>query len=313
MKKIKNLFLAITLVALVALAGVYIFYTVVQEPRVMDETARKETSGKFIQLSKGITRYQLEGPDTAQTVILLHGGSVVGYYVWERNYQALVDAGFRVLRYDMYGRGYSDRLNETQSLDLLVSQLNELTDSLKLSTPFDIVGVSMGGTVATGFADRYPEKTGKITLISPIAINPMRKKWFIENPVLGDYLISVYWYPRCVQKQMKDFYDGKKLVEFESRLTHLSQFKGLKTDTRSAWLNILTEDLSLAVERLGQRNKEVLLIWGIQDPVVPMAASEKYKRLLPSVKLVGIDQAGHLSNYEKPDEVNAEIIRFLRN
>jgi pimeloyl-ACP methyl ester carboxylesterase len=313
MKKIKLFLIIGFLTTVIALAGVYSFYALNQENKIMNASARKGIKGEFIRLSKGITRYNLEGPETAKTIILLHGGSVIGDYVWEKNYKALVDSGFKVLKFDMYGRGYSDRINEAQTLDLFVSQINELTDSLKLSGPFEIIGVSMGGSIATAFADKYPEKTGKIILISPIAVNPGKKRWYIDNPISGNFLVSVYWYPRCVQKQMAEFFDGKKLAEYESHLKYLSEFKGVKADARSAWSNILAEDLTPAIERLQERNKKVLLIWGKQDPVVPIAASEKYKKLLPSIKFQEVERAGHISNYEKPDDVNAAIVSFLRD
>lgn len=313
MKKIKLSLLVGLLAAILGFTGVYTFFALSQETKTMDATARKGVPGKFIRLSKGITRYNLEGPDTAKTIILLHGGSVIGDYVWEKNYKALIDSGFRVLKFDMYGRGYSDRVSEPQTLDLFVSQINELTDSLKLSGPFEIIGVSMGGSIATGFADKYPGKTDKLVLISPIAVNPGKKRWYIDNPILGNFLVSVYWYPRCVKKQMAEFFDGKKLVEYESHLKYLSEYKGVKADTRSAWSNILAEDLTTAIERLEQRNKKVLLIWGKQDPVVPIAASEKYKKILPSINFQEVDQAGHISNYEKPDVINAAIVKFIKN
>ena len=61
----------------------------------------------FIDLSVGKTHYELVGPETGRTVVLLHGGTIP-MWTWDRQVPALVEAGFRVLRYDMCGRGYSD-------------------------------------------------------------------------------------------------------------------------------------------------------------------------------------------------------------
>jgi len=58
-------------------------------------------------------------------VVLVHGFSVASY-CWERTVPALVEAGFRVLTFDLYGRGYSDRPDGPYNLDLFVRQIDEL-------------------------------------------------------------------------------------------------------------------------------------------------------------------------------------------
>lgn len=79
-----------------------------KEKKVLTTAERKNIDGKFIKLSQGITHYQLEGPENGEVVILVHGFSVP-YYIWDGTYEFLVKNGYKVLRYDMYGRGYSDR------------------------------------------------------------------------------------------------------------------------------------------------------------------------------------------------------------
>ena len=92
------------------------------ESRVLDDEARRSVAGDFIRLPDGMVHYELDGPPDGQAVVLVHGFSVP-YYIWDPTFPALVAAGFRVLRYDLFGRGYSDRPDLPYTMDLFVRQL----------------------------------------------------------------------------------------------------------------------------------------------------------------------------------------------
>ena len=96
----------------------------------MNDEARRNVSGKFIRLAKGITHYESGGVDTGKVVILIHGFSVP-YYIWDATYDSLVQNGFRVIRYDMFGRGYSDRPNVVYDPPFYRMQLQDLISSRK--------------------------------------------------------------------------------------------------------------------------------------------------------------------------------------
>ena len=111
MKMIKRILFILLII--IVLIGIYFwakFFINNQETKPMNEAARKNVSGKFIQLTAGTTHYEVGGVDTGKTVILVHGFSVP-YYIWDGTYDSLVQAGFHVIRYDEFGRGFSDRPN----------------------------------------------------------------------------------------------------------------------------------------------------------------------------------------------------------
>jgi pimeloyl-ACP methyl ester carboxylesterase len=88
-------------------------------------------------------------------VILVHGFSVP-YYIWDGTYDSLVQAGFHVIRYDEFGRGFSDRPDVIYDPVLYRNQLHDLITSLKLQTPVSLAGVSFGGAVVSDFVVHYP-------------------------------------------------------------------------------------------------------------------------------------------------------------
>ncbi len=96
-----------------------------------------------MELTDGIVRYEMAGPPDGQVVVLLHG-FFNAYFVWDNTFDALAQADLRVLRYDLYGRGYSDRPNTQYDRDLFDRQLVNLLAALDVTRPVDLVGPSMG-------------------------------------------------------------------------------------------------------------------------------------------------------------------------
>ena len=78
------------------------------EKQELNDTTHAQLGGSFTRLPSGVTHYELKGPDTGQVVVLVHG-STIPMYIWDEQVDDLAKAGFRVLRYDQYGKGFSDR------------------------------------------------------------------------------------------------------------------------------------------------------------------------------------------------------------
>ena len=74
--------------------------------------------------------------------------------------------GFRILQYDLYGRGYSDRPDVNYNLDLYINQLSELLAVLSIRNPIYLVGWSLGGMIAVGYTAKYSNKIEKLILIA---------------------------------------------------------------------------------------------------------------------------------------------------
>ena len=88
------------------------------ESKELTETVRQSLPGKFIEISGGQVHYELEGPESGRKVILVPGFTVP-LFVWDHTFRTLVNAGFRVLRYDLFGYGFSYRPNVKYTLVFL--------------------------------------------------------------------------------------------------------------------------------------------------------------------------------------------------
>src|SRR5438067_3773287 len=94
----------------------------------MDDAARRGVSGSFVRLSDGVTHYQLGGPAAGATLVLIPGFSTP-YNVWDPTYDGLTAAGARVLRYELYGRGWSDRPSARYDADFYDRQIVDLLNA----------------------------------------------------------------------------------------------------------------------------------------------------------------------------------------
>jgi hypothetical protein len=110
------------------------------EKKDLDDAARTQQGGPYIKLPDGVTRYELTGPADGPVVVLIHGATIP-MYLWDEQVAPLSEAGYRVLRYDMFGRGYSDRPEGNYSQAFYRMQLADLLDALKISKPVDLISL----------------------------------------------------------------------------------------------------------------------------------------------------------------------------
>jgi len=310
--------LGILLLAIIAVLAALPFITQSVETLAMNDAAREDTDGAYVALSNGIVHYEASGPEGAPAVILIHGISNP-YHVWDANFPAVADAGYRVIRYDLYGRGYSDRPKGLRyDIGLFDRQLLELIGKLRVKMPLTLCGFSLGGAISVIFAERHPEFVNGLILVSPAGLpQPQTPSTGLFNllrlPGVGEYLIRLLGGKMSDPAgQGSDLYDQALLPGYIERLKGLERYKG----TLSAWLSTIRhfpiQGLDSSYRAVGDSRIPVLCIWGKEDLVLPFAMSEKIGAAMPQAELRAIEQAGHASLYEKPAVVNEAILSFLR-
>ena len=283
------------------------------ETCMLDDEARRNAPGSFVRLPDGMVHYELKGPETGQLVVLVHGFSVP-YYIWEHTFPALVAAGLRVLRYDLFGRGYSDRPDLPYTMELFVRQLKDLLEALQVNNPVDLVGLSMGGPISAGFTDRYPERVRKLCLLDPAGFQARRPVVYklLALPGLGETLIGLFAKRLLASSQPSDFYMPEKFPGYPEQFLPQMQYQGFKRAILSTLRVGPLGGLTQTYQRVAAHRLPVLLIWGRQDRLVPFKLSEKARQILPQAEFHAIDQAGHIAHYERPEVVSPLLIAFLK-
>jgi len=296
-------------VALLLLVG-FAWYTWKNPEKVtIDATARAGAPGKFVALSHGTTHFEFSGPDSGRLVVLVHGFSVP-YYIWDSTVVALKGAGYRVLRYDLYGRGYSDRPNVDYDGALYDSQLGELLDSLHVREPVDLVGLSFGGFVTAHYVTTHLARVRTLTLVDPISKQSGLPRMF-RLPVIGPWAWQVMAVPGMAEGQSSDFLHPEHYPAWADQYRPQMRFRGFGRallSTLSMGSRVSLDSLYAGVGRTGI---PAMLIWGKQDQTVPFPLSEVVRRGIPTVEFVPVDSAGHLPHIEQAPIVNARLLAFL--
>jgi pimeloyl-ACP methyl ester carboxylesterase len=280
----------------------------------LNELTRTEASGSFIRLSDGFTHYELSNPEATETVVLVHGFSVP-YFIYEPTFEFLTQSGFRVLRYDLFGRGYSDRPDTEYNIDLFVRQLHDLLDGLGFGDPVSLVGLSTGGPITATVTARFPERVNKLVLIDPVGAKPFalgRVLKVAAMPYVGEAVINLLGIGGMTRISTSEAairaYADQILPKYISQM----RYKGFKRAILSTIRNNMLGSFLEVYRRIGKMDKPVLLFWGRHDRAVPFRHSEILRGAVPNLQFHAIENAGHIPHYEKPEEVNPILFEFLR-
>lgn len=281
------------------------------ETRTLDDAARRGATGKFVRLSDGVTHYELLGPDSGAPVILVHGFSVP-YYIWDSTAATLSAKGYRVLRYDEYGRGWSDRPKAQYDADMYERQIKELLDSLHITGPVHMAGVSMGGWVTGTYAGRNPDRVRSLILVDPVAGNSGGPPSGFRVPAVGSVAWQTFVVPGMADGQMSDFVHPDRFPDWKNRYREQMQFRGFGRALLSTLSARTGVSMDSVYRTVATGNVPVLLIWGKKDNTVPFANNASVRAAIPNAEFHPIDDAGHLPILERAAYTDSIILAWLQ-
>jgi pimeloyl-ACP methyl ester carboxylesterase len=278
------------------------------EREELDAEARSRAPGAFVELSHGLVHYQVEGPEEGQPVLLVHGFSIPSY-TWDRMAPVVAADGYRVIRFDLYGRGYSARPDVNYDRQLFVGQIDELLDALQVDRPIDIVGLSMGGPVVAAWASDHPDRVRRVVLLAPfntpIDVGP------VAVPILGEYLSAVFWLPSLPEGALDDFVEPRRFPDWADSFREQMRYEGFGRALLSTVRSFMQTDPISDFEALGRQSTPVLLIWGDQDRAVPFEQTGRVRSALGDAGFTPLTGAGHALHYEQAGRVNQKLLEFL--
>jgi pimeloyl-ACP methyl ester carboxylesterase len=284
----------------------------INEIKELDDTTRKEADGSFIQLTDGVTHYELCGPENGCPVVLVHGVSGP-YFIFDTTFEFLAKSGFRVLRYDLFGRGFSDRPRTEYNIHLFVRQLKELLDAFGFK-PTNLVGLSMGGAISVAFIDQYPDYVTRHVLIDPTGARSVALPAIfraLKLPVFGELVFGLFGSAGMLKGVASDMFNPETVEHFQNQYKIQMKFKGFKRAILSTIRNGMLESFYETYIRVGALQKPTLLFWGRQDKTVSLEHSQSVKQAIPHAEFHAIENCGHIPHYEKPGVVNPILLEFL--
>ncbi|WP_299937107.1 alpha/beta hydrolase [uncultured Pelagimonas sp.] len=255
----------------------------------------KPKATPMAQLSQGATRYRWYGDPGAPVAVCVHGLSTPSV-VFDELAQELVLMGYRVLTYDLYGRGSSSTPKARQTPDFFAKQFNELMANQDIANDITLIGYSMGGVIATHLAAQNPHRFREVILLAPagmtsVADRPTR--WAMATPLLGDWAFHLI-YPRHMSDSLKrDAESGTKAVSIlDEQLAELGT-RGFVGSVLSSLRGTLRHKQEATHRKLAQTNVPVTAIWGREDTVIPLRALGTLTQWNRNARQVVIDGAGH--------------------
>ena len=166
-----------------------------------------------VKLSDGITSYKDIGDKNNKVIILVHGATF-GSLAYEEYVNVFVENNYRVITYDQYGRGYSDRIHSNVSIELMEKQLKELIEHCEVEDVI-LYGISFGASVVAKYASNNPDNISFIGYQVPL-INSANIPLLaiLKIPLYGDLLIRGFLVP-SVLKRIEEYEDlmSKELLD----------------------------------------------------------------------------------------------------
>ncbi|KAI8803568.1 Alpha/Beta hydrolase protein [Cladochytrium replicatum] len=272
-------------------------------------------------LPLGSTRYYLLGPENGPKVVLVHGIAFPSPSFKRIARSLAEEKSCRVLVYDVYGRGYSvSPAAGSYTEGFFVAQMLMMLKHVGWDKePIHVVGNSMGGAIVTSFSSHYPEMVKSLTLIAPAGLLPMPLLGrLLEIPLLGDILVTLFGQSLLLSFSSSMIDDDmitsitdpaereavREHVECARRTVHQTTLRShaflwaYVSTVRGGVLNNVEQHY----RKLGDvlKDKNVTLVWGTKDVVVPFKLHTKVVECIPHIDSVFFEGVGHeimLTNY----------------
>jgi len=251
------------------------------------------------------------------TFLLIHGyaGSM---FTWRHWVPRLADRG-HVVRIDLKGFGRAPKPSDGRYAPRdLADPVLALIEERGFRN-VTLVGHSLGGGVALLTAldllDRSDQRLRRIILVGGAAYEQRLPPF-----------VTLSAYPRLVALALRGLgpervvrgvlraivHDGASVTEDQvSAYAAPLRAPECVSALCAAATRIVPPDLERIVARYPEIDRPALLLWGREDPVVPLWVGERLARELPRARLHVLDRCGHLPPEEHPEESWAAVERFL--
>lgn len=253
---------------------------------------------------------QLAYEDTGlgQPVVLLHGYPF-NRSLWTEQVSALSNS-YRMITPDLRGLGESDSRPGPATMNRMGQDVAELLDHLEISRAV-VGGLSMGGYVALAFYKQFPSRVRALILADTRAQADTEEgkqtrfqqaeKALAEGMAgIADAMLPKLLTPETVSKR----------PEVVKRVRDM-MLKTKSEGAAGALLGMAERDDQTSL--LSQIACPALILVGREDPITPLQDSEKMQREIAGSRLVVIDHAAHVSNLERTEQFNNEMVQFLNS
>lgn len=264
--------------------------------------------GDYVQIGEEKMHYLEQG--SGEPLILIHtiGQSL---YTWNAVMDALSEH-YRVFALDLFGHGYSSCPPMEYSIDDHAESIARFTEAVGIESAH-ICAFSMGSFYALKFALAYPERVGRMILLTPGGITPTMPLFvrMLDNPITG-WAAAMMINERTIENLLSEcFFDQTCINPLKISEYYLPLANNEVKRSVVASLRAFGEENVLSALRTIEQ--EVLVIWGTEDRWHEMGIAELFHVAFKQVEFALIRNCGHIPHEEKPDRVTEHMIDFIQN
>ncbi|MGA0381074.1 MAG: alpha/beta fold hydrolase [Arenicellales bacterium] len=252
------------------------------------------------------TAYDVSGPgSTGDTIVLVHGVGL-DRTMWDLQMAALAPK-YRVVRYDLLGHGQSAD-QPISDIRTFIDQLEELLSSLSIDR-FHLIGLSMGGVIAQGFAGRHSDRLKTMILMNTVyrrdttELTGMRSRLALTREQgLGP----------VADAALSRWFDSAFRAAFPERVAIIRQkMLSNRLEPYIAAYSALIDADTIIQDALTQVTCPTLVIAGEHDPGSTPDIARRMVADLRQGELLILPGLHHLTPWEAPELVSETILDFL--
>jgi abhydrolase domain-containing protein 6 len=263
---------------------------------------------KTIQINQHKWHY-LEG-GKGETIVFLHGfgGRKDDWRTMYRKFSS----NYHLIIPDIPGFNESSyHSSSNYSISSQAKRLQLFLDKLKIKK-VHLVGLSMGGGIASYFASEYPTRIQSLFLIDALGIKSKTRSKFVRlledqkkmsliprNTKEFDEMLSLVFYKKPKMPDFfKDYLVQKAIKKADKNQKIFQDLKNVSDDTIE--------------KRLPKIQAKTLILWGKEDQIFHVSSAYLFQKKIQRSQVVVFDRSGHVPVIEFPDKTNQVYQKFLQ-
>ena len=259
-------------------------------------------------------------------VIFIHGfGASIEH--WRHNLPVIAQH-HTVYAIDLLGFGASRKADTEYSAALWTEQLHDFWQTF-IGVPAILVGNSIGSLVCLNATAIYPGMVEGLVMLSlpdvsvredmlPPIVSPIVTA--IENlfasPLLIKNVLKLVRRPNIIRKWAGVAYPNKEAItdELVEILSNPAYDEGSEQTLYRLSRSVRKASFAESVRDLLPRiTVPMLLIWGLQDKMIPPKQAKEIASLNSRLQLIELENAGHCPHDEYPEQFNSLLLDWLKS
>ena len=284
----------------------------------------------FVQTNNIKLHVVTDGPENGTPVILLHGFPEF-HYGWRKQIPALAEAGFRVIAPDQRGYNLSEKPRGVSAykVDTLTQDVLGLLDHFGIQK-VRLAGHDWGAVIAWNLALKHPERLEKLVILN-VPHPDVMKRFLLKNPEQRrrSWYVFFFQIPFFVEWVLKrdNYHNMARVLVGSGRKSTFSRNDleayrkawsqpGALTAMLNWYRSVVRESMKDIFRKSARNGRKVnvptLMLWGVNDVALSHEMAQPSIDLCADGKLLLFEKATHWVQHDEADEVNKNMIEFLR-